>query len=797
MRILDRYILREILGPTLLGIPVFTFILLTEILFDLAEAIIQRHVPVALVGSLLLTKMPSIIVLTIPMSLLFGILIAVGRLSSDSELVAIRAAGLSLFQLYRPVLLLSAFLTLTTTYLMLEVLPRGNQASNQITLEIYKTSATRQIQPGVFFEELENQILYVFDRAETGEGWRGVFLADAIPGDQHTATVARNGRIQIDEATGEVRVQLSGRTDYELNLETPKEYNVISYDVLEVAGKDASFANRDARQALDDERSVNLSTLLAWARDPECGERSEIQERCRKASVEIHKRFAIPTACLVFGLFGVPLGFSNRRGGRSSGFALSIAIILIYYILLNNGEGSAAQGKMSPWLAMWLPNILFMVAGTFLLARRNRDKSLLLSNVDRWIRQHFWARRLSRKSLRQQERDRKLELLRHKRRGRVDRVNRSGGVVFRIERPRLGFPNTLDRYVLSVFTRVFLLVLAAGTSIYVIANFTDLVDEVIKHDIASSVVLDYYSYFSFQIAHQILPFVILIATLIAFGLLSRTNEVTASKALGVSLMRLSLPVVLAGVLLAGCDAALESSVLPHSNAKVAQIKDRIQGREQPRTHRRADKQWFYGADDAIYNYQYYDRRDQSMQRLHVFRVDPEAFTLRSVLYSAVARFEDGRWLADAGWELEFPSGKVRQLRDWVPIDISESPEFFDSEIKQPAQMNYPELRAYVERLRRSGQAVPELEVELHNKIATPIVCLVMALVALPFAFRLGRRGALYGIGIALGLGIAFYAIIAFFTTLGQAGALPPVVAVWSPNVLFASLSLYVFLGVRS
>ena len=127
----------------------------------------------------------------------------------------------------------------------------------------------------------------------------------------------------------------------------------------------------------------------------------------------------------------------------------------------------------------------------------------------------------------------------------------------------------------------------------------------------------------------------------------------------------------------------------------------------------------------------------------------------------------------------------------------ETPDYFDSEIRPPDQMRYGELKDYIEELKESGQPVPELQVELQNKIAFPIVSLIMALVALPFSFRLGRQGALYGIGISVVLGMVFMAIFAFFIKMGAAGALPPVVAVWSPGAVFALLSIYLFLGVRT
>jgi len=112
-------------------------------------------------------------------------------------------------------------------------------------------------------------------------------------------------------------------------------------------------------------------------------------------------------------------------------------------------------------------------------------------------------------------------------------------------------------------------------------------------------------------------------------------------------------------------------------------------------------------------------------------------------------------------------------------------------------MRYGELKEYIQELKESGQAVPELQVELQNKIAFPVVSFIMAIVALPFSFRLGRQGALYGIGLSVVLGMVFMAIFVFFMKMGQAGALPPTVAVWSPSAVVALLSAYLFLGVRT
>src|SRR3954453_21997245 len=163
VRRLDRYIFSEILGPLGLGLLVYTFILLIRFLFQSAEMIIRRGLPVSIVGKLLLLTLPNIVVLTLPMSLLFGTLIAVGRMSSDSELIAMRSCGISLLTLYRPILLLSTALTIINSLLMVYALPWGNHALEQLRLDILTQTVSQQVQPRVFFEEWEGKTLYVFD----------------------------------------------------------------------------------------------------------------------------------------------------------------------------------------------------------------------------------------------------------------------------------------------------------------------------------------------------------------------------------------------------------------------------------------------------------------------------------------------------------------------------------------------------------------------------------------------------------------------------------------------------------
>jgi LPS export ABC transporter permease LptG/LPS export ABC transporter permease LptF len=782
----------EVLGPVTLGFLVYTFLLLMQFLFRSAEMIVRRDVPADIVGKLLGLTIPNIVVLTIPMALLFGVLVGMGRLSSDSELVALRSCGISLYQLYRPILVLSLLLTGVNVFLMVWTLPRANHALQQLRVDIVTGSSSKQIEPRVFYEDWQGLVLYIFDAPPDVSHWEGVFVAEDPEGSSTgRVTVAEKGEVRFDEANDRLMLHLENALVHEVDLENSDRYKITRFNSLEQVLVDR-FASDQRMNITKGVRELTVPELRQRLRTPGLS-----QEMRNITEVEIHKKFSIPVATAVFGLLALPLGVSgSRSSSKSSGFAMSIAIIMMYYIILNNGEEMARVGKMSAPLAMWLPNVVFTIAGVFLIIRRNSDRSLLLGRLDSWFRKFSLKGMGLVKSKSPREEPGSQETL------GVDAVSDSDGrtdVVLRLPRLRLKFPNLLDRYVVRMFTGVVVLVLLSGVAISVVADLSDRIDEIFRNDVPFSVIFDYYRYLSLQLMYEISPMAVLVTTLVIFGLLSKTNEVTAAKSLGISLYRLAVPAIVAAILIAILGGFLQTTILPATNEKVAQLKDRIRGRTAARSYRRADRQWLFGQGRYIYNYQSYDDREKVLEKLQVFEFDDRGGLTRR-LYSGSTRYLGDAWLFDEGWVRAFEGGEVLEHRDFDQPVIDyypETPDYFESEYKLPDAMTYGELRKHIREIQGSGQAVPDLEVEMHKKISLPFASIVMALVALPFSFRLGRKGTLYGVGIGIVLGMVFYAMLAFTSTLGETGALPPLVAVWSPNIAFMILSLYLLLGVRS
>ena len=812
MTILTRYIFKEMVGPTLLGFLFYTSIILMQRLFDMAAMIIRRSLSAEAVGRLLLYSMPNIVVLTVPMSILFGILIAVGRLSADSEIVAMRALGQSTRTIYRPVFVFTVLAFLLNLYLINYVLPQGNRQFVTLRAELMTSSAQQAIKPRVFYDEYRNLMIYVNDVDPATGQWKGVFIADnrtdesrdsttaaaaadnlaAPPDDDPEVSalsadtsgqrliVAQRGDLTIAGPDKEIWMNLAAAETHIWNPSKPDRYdhtrNATQRLLLPSPGNDF-----DATSLARSFREMNLGELIEQERELRAANRDEDRIARNLARVEIHKKFAIPFACIAFGILGLPLGITNRRGGKSSGFSLSILIILFYYVAINNGEQLAARGRIPPWLGMWGANIVLLALGIYLLSRANRDAGATSSEGGLFAKVLRMVRRLFR------------------RRGQGERVTNVQDDPSLLNQLDMTFPNILDRYVLREFLKVLAMVLISVIALFVIVDYNEIAKDIRENRIGLPTILTYYRFQIFQVVDWTLPISVLVATLVTFGMLSKNNEVTAMKANGVSLFRVSLPILAVAAIVGLLAYFVRDFVLPYSTRRVNEVRRKIEGKE-TRSAASQQKLWYLGAGRYIINFLSYDRSARQLSEVQVFEFHPTEFRMVRRIYSRTATWTGQAWRFENGWIRSFQddgNSTFTPIIRPVTLYYRETPEDFATEVKAPEQMSYAELRRYIETIRASGYAADELEVDLWEKTSWPAISVVMALIALPFAFRMGKRGALYGIGIALILGIVYWMVFAVFTKFGEVGNLPPLLSAWAGNILFALAAIYGFLHVET
>ena len=331
MRILDRYVIREVLLPFVIGLLVFTFILIIPFLIQYAETFIAKGVDTTVVLRIMATLLPQALALSIPAALLIALLIGFGRLSADREFVAMQACGVSVARLLRPVGVIAVAGWAATSYIMLVALPDANQTFREITFSILASRAEGEVKPRTFFEGFPDLVIYVRDVPPTG-GWNDVFMADSRPGQVPAVYLARHGRVILDRDRRTVEMALDQGTRHVVNEDGT--YGVFAFERLVLSVNPDSVFPRTGPQKGDPE--MTIAELRARAKEIEAR-----GESAHNQVMAIHRKFAIPVACLVFGVIGLALGATNRRDGKLGSFVFGLGGFFAYYIPLNLEIGRA------------------------------------------------------------------------------------------------------------------------------------------------------------------------------------------------------------------------------------------------------------------------------------------------------------------------------------------------------------------------------------------------------------------------------------------------------------------------
>jgi LPS export ABC transporter permease LptG/LPS export ABC transporter permease LptF len=762
MRLLSRSVLREIWPPFLLGFATYTFILLVRTIFLMTDFFVRRSATLGEVARLVLLSVPWIVVLTLPMAFLLGVLIGIGRLSGDSELVALRACGVGPSALYRPTLAAAAVLSVGVFLFYNLVLPPANEALTKAMARVAATSVVNFVQPRAFREPRPGVTLF-FDRVGSdGRSLEGVFLKlgeDEERSDR--VIIARRGALTLEG--GKLWLDLYSSVVHDVDPTNPSRYRTNRNEFQRILFSEDIESTAQERITYEKGlRAQSLTELIETSRRM----KTVAPDRRRLALVEIQKKFSIPFACFAFAVIGIPLAETSRRGGRGSGFALSLAILVLYYVLISNGETWAQEGRMPAVVAMWIPNLLLLVLGAVAARRAGRERG-------RWSLSAILPRRARPAP------------------ASADSSRRAWFAGF------LRFPALLDRYVLARFLSTLVLVLASVLLLSLIVDYSEQVDEILKNHPSTAVVLGYYRAFLFSIFVDISPFAILIATLVCLGILSKNNEDTAFKASGVSVRRLGVPIVAAAAVGAMLAFAVGEYVLPIAKQKI-RYRNVIHGHpEDWKLRTPAERNWYYGRDGRIWHRE--SAPGEVLLSPSIFEFD-RSFDLVRRTSAREAAWDAGSkvWLLRQGWTRVLDGGKTVSFATFLEERTGgDPPNAFAAERRTPDEMRFRELQRYARRLKRTGYPTSGLETALQWKLARPLLLPVMALLALPFAFRIGRRGALAGIGVGLVLGMVFLVSTAFFTKLGDVGALPPLLAAWSPHVLFTTAASFLLVRLRT
>ncbi len=774
MKIVDRYVFRELAGPFLLGLFVFTFILLSNVIIRLLDLLIGKGVSLGTIGRFLMLSLPHLLVLTIPMSALLAVLMAFGRLSGDSEIIAMQATGISIARLMVSVMIFASLTYAATQAIFLEALPKTNLALKQLRFDMIRTRASVGIKPRVFNSDFHDLVIYVEKAPPRSNYMEGVFISHQADGELEVIVAKSAEKIPV-AGDNRVILRLHDGSSHTVPREDQRKYSFNEFEEYNISLDMDVF---EANTVSKGDREMTIRELLARAQ-----ERREQGRNWRPQYVELHKKFSIPFACFVFALLGVPLGVTSRRSGKSAGFTLSIVIIIIYYVFLAGGEGMGDEGKVSPWLSMWAPNLFLGAIGLLLLYRVNAGPGAVLSNAKilDWL-----AERHSRG------------------------VRRAAGLLIRIKstirpprfidawisshrlqrRSPFRFPRILDRYVGQQFIRLFFLVLTAMVATSLIVHVFERLDDFVEQGTplarAAEVVLLRTPYFAFFAIH----YAVLVATILTIGALSRNSEIVAMMSAGISYFRICIPILAWALLISGGAFMLNERIIPRTNRLADQQWEQLKNKQKGSLI--FNRRWFRGSGNNIYYFRSYDPEKQLISGFSFYQLDGKGL-IRERIEAKSGNWGGAGWLLHSARKISFDDhGHLTADEQYAELDagIPETPEEFSKEYKASEEMNMLELRAYIEDLEASGIDVQSHKVDYYAKVSLPLLSFIMALIGIPFAFQTSRSSSLMGVTLSLGLGAIYFVLFQVGVQLGHVGWLPSAAAAWVANIAFVLLSMY-------
>ncbi|HUI67707.1 MAG TPA: LPS export ABC transporter permease LptF [Nitrospirota bacterium] len=385
IRIMDRYIFGEILAPFFLSMAALILVLLVQRMFRLAELVVSKGTPVSEVVSIFAYIMPNFLVITIPMSFLVGTLTAFSRLSSDSEVTAMKASRISLYSMTRPVMLFALVSFLITSTISFVIAPAANHALKVHLFDLVKSRAMIGIEPGVFTSTFDGMVIYV-DKMESLDNMEGIFISDERSAKDPYAIVARQGKLIADPQSLKVTLEMSQGSILTLPHDD-KSYSTMSFDSGNLY-LDISHALIHQGSSDRDFEEIGSFELFRMLRRTQAeGGSTIIIEN------ELHKRLSIPFACLIFGLIGAPLGIRRTRSGKSAGIAIALLVFLIYYIVLATGMNLSETGKLPPVLAYWIPNFFMLILSALFMITRGQEKDFRIFSAIRELYSKLITRR--------------------------------------------------------------------------------------------------------------------------------------------------------------------------------------------------------------------------------------------------------------------------------------------------------------------------------------------------------------------------------------------------------------------
>jgi LPS export ABC transporter permease LptG len=765
--LIPRYIIGAMTPYIFLSMLMLTAVLFAQQSARLAELIIYADLPVSLLGGIGAALLPGVLIFSIPLATLAGIIIGFSRMGSDSEIVAMRAAGVGSWTMIWPALLIGVLFTGATAYLHLKEAPEAARDLERIVLQGALAKLDSPVEPRTF-STLPRYVIYVRDGDKQLGTWGRVFIFGQRSDRTTEIFTARSGRI---DSSGE-------QSELVLSDVLSAKFPNSSADAAQPEKRATTLMSDNGQKSYVVERSAQLRFSINTGRaevmkrlnerdtNADSMDWSDLRERVasgkpdeQKEAVRIlNRRAALSVSPFFFALLAAALGLRIRRGGRSVGVLLTLAVVIIYYLISLLGESLARVGTVSPYVGPWLATIfIFALSLLFLFVRRIP----LIPSITLWPRR-------SKETVTATKTRQKTQ---------------HGFSVF-------GFPNLMDATLLRSLLLSFVVCFVALAAIFNIFTLFELWRFIAMTNAGAGLVARYLLFLLPLITVELFPATMLISVLVTYALLAKRQEAIAWWASGQSVYRLMLPGFFFALAVAFGSYLVQEHVMPGTNLKQDALRARIRGGE-ARAITRTGRQWLASTETRRF-YSYEFSEDGRLIEPTIYELDADSVHLAQVVSGKSGAWSDPTHLKITEAETLALNGMEVERRNDPEITFAgvDTPAIFKPTIDKPSQLSARDLRSYLKAAQQRGTA-------LQRKYAGPFGIVIMAFIGMPLAVSFGRKGTVIALCAAVVVGIAYWAVGGGFQQLGNHGLLRPSVAGWSPLLIFAAAGTYFLSRVRT
>ncbi len=747
---------------TILPYFVFSWLLLSVVIFfqhasRFSEIFFSTNIPKNLVWQLTIALVPSVIAFTCPMAVLVGVIIGLSKMQGDSELVAVRAAGIGNLQIAIPTLILGILLSLFAFFVNLKGVPLAAQIVRSVALQTAIHKLESPIEPGSFNTEIKGYTIYVRNGDLQAGMWKNIFIHNEDKqNNQERLITAESGRIDSDDELSELVLDNAVVNTFSTQ-ENGRKF--VSENVGEIRLGIKTKRGELIEKISNSDKSLEelgLSELAKFAQEKEGSEKTE-------AELLLQRRLILSITPLIFALLGTALVLRFNRGGKGFGIFLALVSLVLYYLIALLGEQLARTGTISVVSASLLPIGLSAAAIVWLFL----SNKILTGISFEEIKNRF-----------------KFD--------RSKRENRIAGKSFYLDLTT----GILDFDVVSNLLKYFALTLGFFTAIFLLFTAFELWKFAGTIENGVSLLAKYLFFLIPFIYIQIAPSALMVAILATFIIKSRQNEIVTWTSAGQSVYRLLMPCFVLMLFIGGVNFVLQEKVLPRANQIQDDFRTRIRSSG---ILARKDGRFWVSSGDRIYSFETAEGSSadfQKIRNLAIYEFSEGNSELVGVYKAGEAIWEKNQIVFFGKAEKVSWNNGNTEISDVSGRELAETSNLFLNLYKKPTHLNTSETKAQIENSESEVER-RNYEVALEKKYTTIVLPFVITLFTAPFALSLSRKGKVLTVGYAIGIWLLFMGVTGAFEQFGLNGVVSTKIAVWTPLLLFSMIGIFFFSKVKT